>query len=233
MEQVHTPDEQLRAAIGASLAWYEDLFAVHGIPTRCDEGLWRALGPPPRWHSVAKTLRPDVPVERVLEAVAPVPGAGVADSFGTLDLTGHGFEPLFRATWLHRVPSPQVPAMWPEGWSVVTDADELARWNEHQDTTGVLVPALLERPDVTFLVRRTGHEMVASGVLHRVGDVVELSNTWATGDEVEEVADMLGCAESLFAVCPVVGYAADDTVEHFTDAGFEALGPQVVWVRHP
>lgn len=229
MEHVHTSDPRIRVAVGASLAWYERVFAVHGIPTRCEDGLWSALGPPPRWHSVAKTLRPDVDPERVAVAVAPFPDGGVADSFGTLDLAGHGFEPLFRASWLHRAPS-AAGATWPEGWSVV-DADELAEWNRHQDTTGVLVPALLEQPSFTFVVRRDGGTMVAGAVLHRVGDAVDLSNTWATGDEADEVPAMLACAESLQPGLPVVGYSADDTLSHFTGAGFDAIGPQVVWTR--
>ena len=29
----------------------------------------------------------------------------------------------------------------------------------------------------------------------------------------------------------LVGYAAEDTLGHFTDAGFDAIGPQVVWAR--
>ncbi|MFW5468572.1 hypothetical protein ACOCJ4_00840 [Knoellia sp. CPCC 206435] len=230
MEQLHTADQQLRAAIGASLAWYEQVFALHGIPTRCEDGLWSALGEPPRWHSAAKTLRPDVDPERVVKVLAPFPGCGVADSFGTLDLSGHGFAPLFRATWLHRPPSADGALTWPEGWSVLGDPDELAAWNEHQDTTGVLVPALLEHPDFTFLVRREGGAMVAGAVLHRTGEVVDLSNTWAAGDEADEVPAMVVCAEGLHPGLPMVGYSADDDLSHFTDAGFEALGPQVVWV---
>lgn len=230
MERVDTADQRLRAAIGASLGWYEEVFAVHGIPTRCEDGLWRALGEPPRWHSAAKTLRPDVDPERVVEALAPFPGCGVADSFGTLDLSDHGFAPLFRASWLHRPPSLGTSAKWPEGWSLLADPDELATWNEHHDTTGVLVPALLEHPDFTCLVRRDAGAMVAGAVLHRVGSAVDLSNTWALGDEAEEVPDMVACAESLYPGVPVVGYTADDTVGHFTAAGFDPVGPQVVWV---
>ena len=90
----------------ASLQWYEDVFALHGIPTAVDDGLWRALAEPPRWHSAAKTLRPDVSVEQVVEAVAGFGPCSVADSYGTLDLTGVGFERLFTASWLHRAPLP-------------------------------------------------------------------------------------------------------------------------------
>jgi len=41
-------------------------------------GLWSAIAEPPRWHSVAKTLQPDVPTARVLDAVAPFARCSVA-----------------------------------------------------------------------------------------------------------------------------------------------------------
>ena len=62
-------DPRLRAAVDASRHWYDDVFALHGIPVRVDDGLWSALGPPPRWHSAAKTLVPGIDTERVVRAV--------------------------------------------------------------------------------------------------------------------------------------------------------------------
>jgi len=114
----------------------------------------------------------------------------------------------------------------------VTDEAELATWNDAQDTTGVLVPELLDHPRFTFLVRRSAAAMVAGAVLHHVEDCVDLSNTWAQGDEAEEVPALLECAAQLYPGLPVVGYSRDATSSHFTDAGFEPTGPQVVWVRH-
>jgi hypothetical protein len=226
-----TSDRRLDAAVQASLAWYEDIFSIHGIPTRCEGGLWSALGDPPRWHSAAKTLQPNVPAVHVLRAVDQFENCSVADSYATLDLAGNGFRELFRATWLHRPASLSPARSLPDGWSVVTDADELAAWNTAQDTTGVLIPALLEHPRFTFLVRRASEELVAGAVLHRVDDVVELSNTWAKGDEADEIPSMLACADTLYPQLAVVGYSSNDTVSAFTDAGFDAIAPHVVWVR--
>jgi hypothetical protein len=230
MDMASSADPRLRTAVGASLAWYEDVFAVHRIPTRYDRGLWSALGKPPRWHSMAKTVRPDVSAARVLAAVEQFPSCSVADSHGSLDLTEHGFDPLFTATWLFRA-APASPTPWPEGWSVVAHERELAAWNTAQDTTGVLVPAMLQHPRFTFLMRPASGQMLAGAVLHRVDDAVELSNWWAHGDAADEIRPMLRCAGVLHPHLPVVGYARDDILRWFTDAGFDALGPQVVWVR--
>ena len=231
MDLAPTSDRHLDIAVGASLAWYEDVFRVHRIRTRYEGGLWWALGEPPRWHSVAKTVHPKVPAARVLRAVEQFESCSVADSYGTLDLAANGFQLLFRATWLFRdAPATPTPS-WPDGWSVVSDQDELAAWNALQDTTGVMVPALLRHPRFTFLVRRASEQMVAGAVLHRVDHAVELSNTWARGYEGNEIPSMLRCAEVLYSGLPVVGYSRNDTVNSYTDAGFGALGPQVVWVR--
>jgi hypothetical protein len=73
--------------------------------------------------------------------------------------------------------------------------------------------------------------MVAGAVLHRVDDAVELSNWWAHGDAADQIGPMLHCAGALYPHLPVVGYARDELLGWFTDAGFDALGPQVVWVR--
>jgi hypothetical protein len=231
--QVGTVDGRLDLAVRASLGWYEDVFAAHGIPTRTERGLWSALGQPPRWHSAAKTLRPDVSAARVLRAVASFGSGSVADSYGTLDLAGHGYQPLFRATWLFRPPAARSARSWPKGWSVVQEGDELAAWNAEQDTTDVLIPALLHHHRFTFLVRRARGRIVAGAVLHDVDDAVELSNTWATGTEADEIPSMLDCAETLFPQRAVVGYCRDEDLGQFTEAGLRPIGPHVVWVKDP
>ena len=231
MEPAPTSDRRLDIAVRASLAWYEDVFRVHRIPTRYERGLWSALGEPPRWHSAAKTVHRDVPAERVLGAVEDFENCSVADSFGTLDLADHGFRLLFRATWLFRAAPVSPTPLWPDGWSVVSEDDELTAWNTAQDTTGVLVADLLRHPRFTFLVRRESQRLVAGAVLHRADDAVELSNTWTRGDEADEIHSMLRCAEVLYPDAPVVGYSRNETLRAYTGAGFSTLGPQVVWVR--
>ena len=108
-------DPRWRAAVEASAAWYDDVFALHAIPTEAGDGLWRSLGPPPRWHSAVKTLEPGVPVERVLDAMAPHPRGGIADSFGDLPLDGLAFDLLIDARWLHRPADVDPPTTLPAG----------------------------------------------------------------------------------------------------------------------
>ncbi|MFC7492105.1 MULTISPECIES: hypothetical protein [unclassified Knoellia] len=218
------------AGVRASLAWYEDVFAVHGISTRSDDALWWALSDPPPWHSAAKTVRRDVTVDRVLRAMEPFEHCSVADSYGTVDLAPAGFQQLFEADWLHReAASPQ--ASLPKGWGVVSDPDELGRWNELHDYTGVLLPAFLEHPRFTILAQRESEELVGGAVLHEAGATVELSNAWAAGGQQEDVAAMVACAAVLHPGRALVGYAHGDELGRWIAAGFHTTGPQVVWVR--
>lgn len=218
------------AGVRASLAWYEDVFAVHRIPTRSDDALWWALAEPPPWHSAAKTLRSDVTADRVLRAVEPFEHCSVADSYGTVDLAPAGFQRLFAADWLHREAPPPTASL-PDGWSVVTELGGLARWNERHNYTGVLLPAFLEHPRFTVLVRHASEDPVGGAVLHQAGATVDLSNAWAAEGGDEDVAAMVACAAVLHPGRPLVGYAHGDELGRWLAAGFRATGTHVVWVR--
>jgi len=88
-------DDRQELALRASLAWYEDVFRTHGIPTQIEDGVWSARADPPRWHCAAKSLRPDVPASRLARAADAFAGCAVADSlFPQLPLVGyaHGAE---------------------------------------------------------------------------------------------------------------------------------------------
>src|SRR3954447_19861428 len=135
-------DPRLRAAVDTRLAWYDDVFDRHAIPTRNDGGLWWALGPPPPWHSAVKTTEPDVGVDRVLAAHQH---GAVADSFGDLELAPYGFTVLVDASWAHHRPPEEQPSGLPQGWTVVRAARLLAEGSRAHDYVGVLLPAVLDR----------------------------------------------------------------------------------------
>jgi len=222
-------DPRLRVAVDASLAWYQDVFQAHGIPTEVEEGLWRAKTQPPRWHSAAKTLRTTVSEALVERAVESFDRCSVADSFGTLDLTSAGFDVLFRATWLHHPAVPREGTLPPE-WSTVHEEDQLALWNEGHDTVGVLPPSLVRHPRFTFLARHVGGDLVGGAVLHDSGPVVELSNVWSRSPAVTEADAVLACVRAERPGRAVVCYertGLDDMVA----AGFSPVGVQVGWAR--
>ena len=224
-------DPRLRSAVDASLAWYDDVFAVHGIPTAVEQGVWHALEEPPRWHSAAKTTAPTEDPAPVVRAVERFGSCSVADSFGRLDLSGSGFDLLFEATWVHHSAADGTSAL-PDGWTVVRHAALIRSWNAAHDTAEVLLPAMLTHPRFTILARTEDDVLTGGAVLHDCpGEAVGLSNTWSASGTVLDPRAVLACAQALHPGRSVVDYAQGADLEAMVEAGFSRLGPQVVWVR--
>jgi len=212
------------------MRWYDDIFALHGIPVGVEDGLWTALGPPPPWHSAAKTLEPGVDVDRVARAVAGSARCSVADSFADLALAPYGFEMLVDATWLHREPVGTAASTLPEGWSVVEDADDLAQWSTAHDYEGVLPPAVLQHPRFRVLGCRRDGRLVGGAVAHDGGGAVGLSNTWGLGRATES-DDVVRAVSALHPGRAVTDYAEGDERDAMVAAGFTPVGPHRVWIR--
>jgi hypothetical protein len=218
-------DPRLRLAVEASRAWYDDVFALHGVPTACDHVLWRALGDPPPYHSNAKTLQPGVPASAVLAAVGG-PGS-VADSFADLDLPGFGM--LFEATWVHHDGADRCGR--PPVWRVITTPQTLALWSERHDYVGVLTAAVLDRPSFAVLGRFDGEELVGGAVLHDGSSSVGLSNTWTLAGQELDGDELLAAAHAVHPGRALTDYAAGDDLRARLAAGWQAVGPHRVWVR--
>lgn len=218
-------DPRLSLAVEASRAWYDDVFALHGVPTACDVFLWRALADPPPYHSVAKTLQPGVPASAVLAAVR---GSGsVADSFADLDLPG--FTVLFEATWVHHAGA--TTGGVPGAWSVITTPETLAVWNRCHDYVGVLTAPVLDRPAFTVLGCFDGEDLVGGAVLHDGSRAVGLSNTWALPDRTLDWDELLAAAHAVHPGRALTDYASGEVLHSLLGAGFRAVGTQRVWAR--
>lgn len=225
-------EPRLRAAVASSVHWYEDIFALHGIPTAIQDGLWRSLGRPPRWHSAAKTTTPGNVKAEALRAVEAFDHCAIADSFGVLDLSDAGFSLLFEATWVHHPALTQTADALPEGWSVIGAEKELEKWNREHDTLDVLLPPLLIHPRFQFLCEKSDDRLLGGAVLHDTGGgIVGMSNEWAVAGREPDPAALLSCAANLYPGCSVVGYEQGQALEALLDEGFTAVGPQRVWAR--
>lgn len=221
----------LLAAVETSRRWYDFVFALHGIPWRADDRLWVSMGEPPPWHSAVKTLSPEVDADSVLAAMAGHPRGSIADSFGVLDLSAHGFDLLIDSTWVHH---PGVAdATWPTGWTVVRDARVLVDWCRSHDYEDVLPAAVLADPGFHVLVRVADGEPVAGAIVHAAGDVTGMSNLWSSGEPStsSDVAELLACAGVLHPGHPVTDYAWGHELEAMVSAGFAPVGSQRVWAR--
>jgi hypothetical protein len=220
-------DLRLRAAVDASVCWYDELFAVHGIRHRTAQGMWAALAPPPPLHSAAKSVQPWATATRALTDVAAFEHCSIADSFGSLDPPG--FDVLFEARWIFREPSARTSPALPAGWAPVRTATALAEWTARHDTTGVLLPPLLDRPGFTVFGRRVDGRLEAGAVVHACAGVVSLSNVWAA--DSHDWTELVHLVEAVYPERAIVGYERGDDLEQARAAGFFDVGPQVVWIR--
>jgi hypothetical protein len=222
-------DPRLRAAVDASRHWYDDVFALNGVPVRVEAGLWSALAPGPPWHSAAKTLEPGVGTARVLAAVETFEHGGVADSFGDLALRRHGFELLIEASWVHRDASRTTSGRLPDGWSLVATSEELAGWTAAHDYTDVLPMSVLDHPRFRILALRDAGSLVGGVVTHDGGGAVGVSNAW--GEAATAYSGVVAAVTALHPGRALVDYAQGAELAAMLAAGFTAVGPQRVWVR--
>ena len=210
-----------------SLSWYDDVFTLHGIPTRPDRGSGRHSGRHPL-APAAKTVHPEVEAAQVLIATDAFEQCSVADLFGDLGLDRHGFELLFEAAWFHGPPV-DGPGPLPAGWSVVSTAPDLAAWSEAHDYTGVLVPGVLDNPRFRILARHRDGALVGGAVTHRGADVVDLSNVW--GDDDLPVRRGARGRPGVASRASRHGLRGRSGLEEMLTLGFTAVGPRRVWVR--
>ena len=220
-------DQRLRLAVEASRAWYDDLFALHGVPTASDGLLWRALGEPPPYHSVAKTLQPGVPAPAVLKAVGS--SGSVADSFADLDLPE--FTLLFEARWVHH--DGGTTRTVPDAWSVIRTPELLTLWSQRHEYVGVLPHAVLDRPGFSVLGWFDNDDLVGGAVLHDGSDSVGLSNTWVLPGRSMDWEELLAAAQALHPGRPLTDYARGEELRGLLDVGFQEVGTQRVWARSP
>ena len=223
-------DLRLRTALDASIGWYEDLCALHGVRSALVDGLWIALDPPPPLHSDLVAVEPSVTSGHVLERLAGRTRAGCKDSFATMDFPPDDLQLLFAATWIHRPAAPARPQ--PAGWSLVTTPAELAEWTARHDTTGVLLPGLLERAHFSILARHDDDGELTGGAVARLGSgAVDVSNVWAAEGTQMDWDELVDAISSRYPARQLVGYERGGELADALAAGFGPVGELQVWVR--
>ncbi|MFH8606882.1 hypothetical protein ACH4D5_05265 [Streptomyces sp. NPDC018029] len=224
----------LTAAVRNNAAWCDAVCRSHGVPGAVEGGVWASPRRTPPLYPDAVTLSPDVTPDAVLPRIdLASPGASVKDSFGTLDLSGAGFEVLFEARWIHRPAVELVPG--PEGWRPVEDAAGLAAWEAAWSGDGqsgdLFRPSLIE--DGAVFLAGTGEGRIHAGAVAYPGaGVVGISNLFAADDGLDTAwRSCLAATARLWPGVPVVGYEHGDDLTAALRHGFEPVGPLRVWLR--
>jgi hypothetical protein len=222
-------DPLLRAALDASIGWYEDLCSLHGVATTMHHGLWSSVTAPPPLHSDAVVVEPHVTADHVVDRLRGRLTAGVKDSFATLDLQRHGMRLLFEAWWLHRPPATSTAL--PAAWSVVQTEPDLAAWTAQHDTTDVLLPGILRRAHFLIVARCVDDQIVAGAVLRLGTGVVDVSNVHSVEGHTVDWEEIAAVAAHHFPDRPLVGYERGSALTAAVGAGFAVQGPLRVFVR--
>jgi hypothetical protein len=90
-------------AVANNANWCDLVCRSHRISTSWFGGFWVSCRPSPQFYPEGITLQENVAPEQLINEL--LDGlCSIKDSFSDLDLADHGFERLFDARWIYRVP---------------------------------------------------------------------------------------------------------------------------------
>ncbi|MER6031006.1 hypothetical protein [Streptomyces sp. NPDC001851] len=227
----------VRAAARNNAEWCAAMSRSHGLVSEFGPEAWAAPARTPQYYPDAVTLVPGVdPAGLAARIDTTAPGASVKDSFADLDLTAAGFQVLFEAQWIHRPAT--APAISSDlAWEVADAPDTLRAWalawDDEEGNADLFRPELLDDP-ATFVLagRAPGGQVVAGAVASRSGQVVGISNVFASdGGPDAAWPVVLEAVHRLFPDLPVVGYEHGADLETAVRHGFEPVGPLRIWLH--
>jgi hypothetical protein len=214
-------------AAAANAGWCDAVCRSLGGRTAWAADAWTAADRAPTGYPDAVTLVPGTDALAVLSRVDARTGCSVKDSFADLELASLGFRVLFHATWIRRA-AMDVPTAPVLNWQEVRTPADLRQWSQGHDLD-VFVPELLEVEDLRFFQAGLGQTGFA---LHRWGDVVSVSNTFAAGVGQSTVwSDVVAIAGQAFPGRELVGYEQGADLDAALTVGFEETAPLRVWIR--
>lgn len=228
------PNALAHAAARSNAEWCHAFTGTHGIEGLFHASFWSSPVRTPPHYPDAVTFLPEVSVEQVLSCIDSSEGCSVKDSFACLDLGAAGFEPLFQAEWVVRLPAEGSLAAR-RGWSTVTTVAQLreweAIWGELPGGSGFFRPALLRNETIIVLARQEGDRIVSGAITNRSTAAIGLSNVFdAAGDLVSAWAGAAEVASKLWGAMPIVSYDSGDALDAAHHAGFGSIGELVVWL---
>lgn len=225
------------AAARNNAEWCDALCRTHGASTTFDNVAWTSRTRTPPFYPDAVTLACELDVPELLTRIDTGPGCSIKDSFASLELTDAGFEVLFDATWIVRLPGGETSPVHDPAWEAVCDGEAIEAWEQawrgDDGPTGLFRPELLDNPAVTVIQVRTSDGLVAGAVLNRSPDATGLSNFFARpGAPTSAWAGCLSFADTLHAGSALVSYASGAALDAARSTGFVAGGRLRVWHRN-
>ena len=211
-------------------AWCDLVSRLHRFAPEGDGRLWWSARRTPDLVPDAVTLDPDVSELDVLGRITNSPGASVADSFATLDLTDQGFTVLEDATWVARPPGTRAHDEVASTFAVVREKFPFAAWCRAWGGPEDVLPNGLRRASgVTVLGRDGAGGSADGGIVHRteiggkaVAGLWHVFGAWA---------DVAAAASHRHPEAWIVTYEHGADLDAALASGFTAIGPLPVWRR--
>ena len=196
--------------------------------------MWSCAVRTPPLYPDAITLRPGVRADEILARIDATAGGSVKDSYADVELGSFGFRVLVHGTWMvyEKRASRARPA--PEGWSFLARPAEFAQWERAWRADGpgdILLPALLDVPNVAVVGRLVDVHVVAGAVVHHTDATIGLSNVFFLEGAAQTWTPLVALVRSRWSERPIVGYEHGPSLNFATDAGFEPIGDLRIWVR--
>ena len=235
-------DRLIEMAARNNADWCDVFCDLHGVRGEFRHDAWTSAARTPRYYPDAVTLVRSVDPAELLSRVDTSTGCSVKDSYADLDLTPWGFEVLFDASWMHRAGASQLDGAGPLSWEPVRDDAELgaweAAWGGNPTAARAFLPGLLAREDVVILavarrVRgrdRRRHPDLSRGCDRGPVEISTVLSTFYLVDAFASSAAAEACSGSGLGK-RLVGYQAGATLHAAVRAGFELIGPPVVWLK--
>jgi hypothetical protein len=239
-----------RLAVLNNIRWYKAVFEAHELSSRLDGLVWLSREIPPPFHSNLIVLSASVSQTDIeayvleLESVPRPDAWSLKDSYARLNLSSHGFSPLFEAEWIWRDPFQSISreAAASLVWAPVVSRAELTKWEDAwsgdaRNTSGARITRqfpdrLLASPDHAFFAGRLDGRIVAGGIANRSPGVVGLSNMFSpTAFAEESWVALVSCASAAFPNTPLVGFGRGTELQRAKNVGFAPIGPLRVWCR--
>ncbi len=238
---MHNETDLLSAAAKNNAELCELVCVAHGVPGEFRDGYWTSR------HEVAKFYPNFITVDPTLDTVALYRDIdsfesgrnwAVKDSYSNIDLSQHGFKVLFSASWL--VAPEEFSSSTPTSttWKVVDSVDELKEWEaawadgQEQEVETIFKPALLQKPEITFIIGYQNKNIVAGAVANLSETVVGYSNLFVHDQNPDNYwIEMIELIRKCYPGKPIVGYEHGDGLATALRLGFTILGDLNVWIK--
>ena len=231
MGEVAVHDDRAVMAANNNADWYQAMFACRGLRYERKTFAFVGKDQPPPYHSNLTILSPNR-TDEILSELRVVAETfqgvvGFKDSFCEFDLQASGFEILFTASWIWRPAQTASPA---SAWLKVEHPLQLEQWEAAWKQSGsptderMFPEALLGSPDISFLGKMEGGEIVAGCAANLSDKCIGISNLFSRSREEDLFQQASAAVASIDPCRPIVGYVAGHSREAACRAGYLTTG---------